>query len=579
MQAYLEGLKALMRRKVMPASFNSAEWQAVAPAIRQRSFFSATVESAKVLNRFRRMLLDWQGAVTEDVVSPSGVPTKAYKVSGLADFREKAGDLLIQEGLATPADFKDNRIQNVASMSRLKLIFNTNTQQAQEFAAYEMRITDAGYLNLFPAARFVRRPGAVEPRLRHVEAQGQVRRWDDFTFWLFQNSIDIGGFQVPWGPWGFNSYMTQEPVKRVEAEALGLVKKGERLLPLNLTPWGIAPKTRFNAGVEAEIDDVTPEIRQQAIDHIRARLGPGAVTADGKVTLEAMIRIRNLRSGETLPSTPTENQTRQTLARSRRTYASVKRDLDAKIAEFEAKQKQLSDAEELTIKTEKDYIKRKFEKAPQQELDTLNALYTKARQDERAILTERRQIQESMRETVSIPQGKRGTLWLDYKDPETKNFTTIRGGKDIVERYVAKDYLYRTNIRKTSSGRAYSRSDYIFISKYTESSVVAHEITHVIEVKNPKLLKAAQAFLAKRAGNEKPKLLRSLTMNPGYRTDEKAYEDQWEKKGGDHYSGKIYNGATEILTMGIERIHKDPALFSKTDPEYFEFIVRTLQKL
>ena len=295
MQAYLEGLKALIRRKAFPASFNANDWQAVAPAIRQRSFFSATVESAKVLNRFRNMLLDWQSGAVEDVVSPSGVPSRAYKVSGLGDFREKAGQLLIQEGLATPADFKDNRLQNIASMSRLKLIFNTNTQQAQEFAAYEMRVTDPAYINMFPAARFVRRPGAIKPRLRHIEAQGQVRRWDDFAFWLLQNAADIGGFQVPWGPWGFNSYMTQEPISRAEAEILKLIRKGERIMPLNLTQWGIAPKTRFNQGVEATVDDVTPEIRKQAIDTITARLGPGALSSDGKLTLETFRRLRSLK--------------------------------------------------------------------------------------------------------------------------------------------------------------------------------------------------------------------------------------------------------------------------------------------
>ena len=180
-------------------------------------------------------------------------------------------------------------------MSRLKLIFNTNTQQAQEFATYEMSVTDPDWINLFPAARFVRRPGAIEPRLRHVEAQGEVHRYDDFTFWLRQNAADIGGFDVPWGPWGFNSYMTQEPVKRAEAEQLGLVRKGEHLTALNLTPWGVTPKTRFNAGVEATVDDVTPEIRQQAIDTITARLGPGALSPDGKLTLETFRRLRSLK--------------------------------------------------------------------------------------------------------------------------------------------------------------------------------------------------------------------------------------------------------------------------------------------
>jgi hypothetical protein len=308
MQAYLDGLKALVRRKASPASFNSAEWQAVAPAIRQRSFFSANVESAKVLNRFRNMLLDWQSGAVEDIVSPAGIPSKAYKVSGLADFREKAGRLLISEGLATREDFKGGGIQNIASMSRLKLIFNTNTQQAQEFAAYEMRVTDPVRINLFPAARFVRRPGAIEPRLRHVEAQGAVRRYDDFTFWLRQNAADIGGFDVPWGPWGFNSYMTQEPVGRAEAEQLKLVRKGEKVAALNLTPWGAAPARRLNQGVTADIDDVTPEIRQQAVDTITARLGPGALSPDGKLTLETFRRLRSLNAPPrpvSLPIPPT----------------------------------------------------------------------------------------------------------------------------------------------------------------------------------------------------------------------------------------------------------------------------------
>jgi hypothetical protein len=60
MNAYLEALRALLRRKAAPSTFNSADWQAVGPAIRQRSFFSATINSAKVLNRMRNMLLDWK---------------------------------------------------------------------------------------------------------------------------------------------------------------------------------------------------------------------------------------------------------------------------------------------------------------------------------------------------------------------------------------------------------------------------------------------------------------------------------------------------------------------------------------
>lgn len=41
--------------------------------------------------------------------------------------------------------------------------------------------------------------------------------------------------------------------------------------------------------------------------------------------------------------------------------------------------------------------------------------------------------------------------------------------------------------------------------------------------------------------------------------------------------GKIYPDGTEILTMGIERLHADPIEFYMNDPEYFKFVIQTLQ--
>lgn len=295
MTAFLDALRALLRRKAAPSTFKSADWQAVGPAIRQRSFFSATINSAKVLNRMRNMLLDWQAGTTETVTNPTtGAEETVYKVNGLAEFRERAGTLLVSEGLATPADFKNTRIDNVVSNARLQLIFNTNTEQAQTFANWQMRVMDPSILNQWPAARFERRPGARTFRDRHVAAEGQVRRYDDFEFWLFQNAADIGGFEVPWGPWGFNSYMRQTPVSRAEAERLGLVRPGEVLVPPDLTRFGVSIPARFNSGVESTIDDLPPDLRREAVATVTARLGPNALTPDGKLTLDALKRARNL---------------------------------------------------------------------------------------------------------------------------------------------------------------------------------------------------------------------------------------------------------------------------------------------
>jgi hypothetical protein len=292
MNTFLQAIENLRNRKVTPSWFRWREWSSMAPAIRNRSFFSATVTSAKVLNRMRNMLLDWQEEAVEEIVNVNtGQITTAYKETGLAKFREKSAEFLIQEGLATEEDYQDQRITNVISNARLQLIYNTNLEQASTFAQWQGRMRNEDWLNLNPAARFVRRPGARIKRQRHVEAEGVVRRWDDFAFWQFQNAADIGGFDVPWGPFGFNSYMVQEPVKRAEAERLGLVKKGERIKSPDVSRFGVDLGKSFNAGLDAELDDVTPEIANEARQTIIDRLGPQAIDRNGNPTLDAMRQL------------------------------------------------------------------------------------------------------------------------------------------------------------------------------------------------------------------------------------------------------------------------------------------------
>jgi len=40
---------------------------------------------------------------------------------------------------------------------------------------------------------------------------------------------------------------------------------------------------------------------------------------------------------------------------------------------------------------------------------------------------------------------------------------------------------------------------------------------------------------------------------------------------------KAMVSATEILTTGMKRLHSDPLLFLRTDPEFFSFVVKTLR--
>ncbi len=47
-----------------------------------------------------------------------------------------------------------------------------------------------------------------------------------------------------------------------------------------------------------------------------------------------------------------------------------------------------------------------------------------------------------------------------------------------------------------------------------------------------------------------------------------------------HYAGKTYEGskATEIVSMGLEMLYRDPAHFAKADPQYFSLMMGILQR-
>jgi SPP1 gp7 family putative phage head morphogenesis protein len=124
-------------------------------------------------------------------------------------------------------------------------------------------------------------------------------------------------------------------------------------------------------------------------------------------------------------------------------------------------------------------------------------------------------------------------------------------------------------------GRAYASGRSIFVNEDTSVSVIVHEIVHHLEFNHPDVLKKTVAFLNRRAGKGVPlKRLSEISKNRGYKSDELAWEDEFAKRGGSPYTGKFYqNKATEILTMGIERMMRDPLDFYKKDPEYFNFLL------
>ena len=167
--------------------------------------------------------------------------------------------------------------------------------------------------------------------------------------------------------------------------------------------------------------------------------------------------------------------------------------------------------------------------------------------------------------------------------------------KEIVEGFVDASVLpgHPVNVHAIS-GRAYHLNGSINMDASDEVKTYLHEFAHAIEFFNPHVHRRCQEFLLMRAngsGTTSPESLRSLT-GLGYRSSEKTLKDKFFNP----YCGKVYGSldvredenqhgtirrygvhATEILSMGLERIYENAAEFWRTDREYFTFVTNVLQ--
>lgn len=120
-----------------------------------------------------------------------------------------------------------------------------------------------------------------------------------------------------------------------------------------------------------------------------------------------------------------------------------------------------------------------------------------------------------------------------------------------------------------------------FLAPYHTSTLV-HEMGHHIESMKPGATAKAKAFLEYRTQGEKPVQLNQLDCNKNkdYRDDEMGMKDQFDRivsESQAYYIGKSYSNATELISMGLELMYKDPVGFAQKDPEYFHFVLSILR--
>jgi len=118
----------------------------------------------------------------------------------------------------------------------------------------------------------------------------------------------------------------------------------------------------------------------------------------------------------------------------------------------------------------------------------------------------------------------------------------------------------------------------IRLGSMDKPSVIIHELGHLLEAQIPSWGDAAREFLAYRTKGEESRPFREV-IGKQYGENEKGKKDKFDEVFGTDgwYVGKEYgHGATEITSMGIEKLFEDPVTFASKDPEFFKWLLGML---
>lgn len=609
-----EALSYLENKEAVASAMTTAEWQRMPVAVRVKASFSATLTSAKAAQEITDYLTGFVRG--EKAVNDKG--KEYYVYQGRAEFVANMRERMLEEGFGKvlhdgtlDPEIHDNDLRDLRGCRRLQLIFDTQTEQAASFAQWQEG-QDPDVLDVYPCQRFVRVRPVHTPRPYHKAAIGEVRRKDDLAFWIGLNH----DFGLPWGPWGFNSGCGVEDVDRDEAEALGVIKPTDKVRSLkkdfldNLeeSVRGLDDKTR--RWIQAQMDNKVRFLGDTAVfqpDKPRSSTPAPAPSRPAKTP--AQVDAQKKRIADTIAARNARQQDQREQATKKKWDAHYKR-AQAVLDDLAQRAKAAQERYNATRSTDDflawDAAANAYKTAraswmPGGRLykDTMR---TVAREQAKSW---KRTYRDSLRflavDGAVVPQDKRGTLLprsvkIDSRhrvseDKPRKLTPNVRDGLDLATALVSPSKLPASlgvNIVKGSDSRAFAVPGAMQVSDLDKPSTIAHELAHVIEFARPDVLHKSAAFLHDRAQGGRPVSLKSLYPDSGYRPQEKTFEDDWIKRGGSAYTGKIYvrdyhsamsknafvanTAGTEILSMGIQRMLESPVDFQRQDPEFYNFI-------
>ena len=617
-QPFDDALNVLRRRLPVGSKRKSEEWALQKQSVKERAFFSATIEDVRFLQRARDFILDYLEGNTEETEGGT-----ALKADGRARFIRDMATHAIEEGLGPvgipPGMVNQKDVTDIRSEARLKLIFDTQVKQSFGYG-YWTQGMDANILDAYPAARFVRHPkGGVEKRPRHAASEGEVRLKTDTDWWAFyQNSTAIGGFAVPWPPYGFNSRMDQEDVDHDEAVELGLITDEQKL----------SPKTvEFNANLKASIKGLDPDLLARLEKELGVKASGGEIKPEPQRNPPGMLPVKTKASNFATSK-------KQLLDRAevyRKDYDDLyiteqtKRDELKNFTDVKESAKDNNKAGHLI--GVKSLAVRMALEAEGVEFHDIGESYRMASAPaiHEALKKPKLQAMRKARETaVFIAEKKRVEFIADkvFGAPEslTKNLLPVKrkGGAKrdderrdvmlgILSRFAGQERMdalannYKHDVKKgtrathtgflkdPTTGNAYVYANgfksvgTIATDKDESLGTILHEYMHAVEHLDTEVLAKSITYReSRRAPGELDKRAEDLL---GYDGNDPVLEDNWKLH---KYAGKRYVDATgeprndrasEVLTMWATHVMNHFAFFIEEEPDYFWWGYKTLTEL
>ena len=264
----------LLQKTLVTSGLDSAQWNQVQAGLRDRSFFSSHVESAKFLYAGRTQIAE----LLEGGKSESEIRYELRKVLDAEGYTAAPGD--------------EGTLKDLRSQKRLDVLIQTNARQARGYVQM-LEGTTPGALAAFPGQELIRVRNSQQKRdwaSIWTEAGGKIIGGRMVALKSSKVWVRISRFGVPWPPFEFGSGMGVQDLGKAECIELGLVREDD-------PPQTTQEVPGFNAQLEAEVPFAGTEGPEWA--WLKDSFGDQIIQEDGKIKWQAEL-LKEAKAGDTV---------------------------------------------------------------------------------------------------------------------------------------------------------------------------------------------------------------------------------------------------------------------------------------